>query len=143
MDEPRTYAFGQDPPPLRPSSPSNPSFSFGPTPPRPPKGSTRSAKTKSRERFQALNSFVDRTLASLTPAEALVWLVIYRDTRGDAATVSLRSIANRAGRTLRAVRLAVKTLERKGLLRVVKRGRFRRGTSTYCVVATSETDPRQ
>ncbi len=141
MDEPRIYAFGEDPAPLKPSPPNaNHSFAFGPSAVTPPKGTAAGPKTKSRERFQTLNAFVDRTLASLTPAEALVWLVIYRDTRNEAATVSMRSIAKRAGRTLRAVRAAVKALERRGLLHVVRRGCFRRGTSTYRVVAACKSD---
>ncbi len=138
MNGPRIYAVGEDPAPLHPSP--TPSASFDPTP-KTPKGSASSAKRRvARERFQVLNAFVDFTVAELTPAEIIVWLILYRDTRGDSATVSMRDIARRAGRSLRAVETAAAKLERRGLLKVVRRGGFRRGVSTYRVQPLIKSD---
>jgi hypothetical protein len=94
------------------------------------------AKPKRRfrsERFAALNAFTDFALAGLTGAEARVWLILYRDTK--AATGTARTgqtdIARRAGLKPRTVRYALASLEAKGMVHVVRRGRLNAGPSVY------------
>jgi len=102
--------------------------------PKPAKKPTR----RRAERFTMLNTFADVSLADLTGAEVKVWLILFRDTK--AATGTARTgqtdIARRAGIGLRTVRRALTLLERKGLLRVLRRGRLNVGPSTYRIQAT-------
>jgi hypothetical protein len=103
-----------------------------PGPPAKPKGRFRS------ERFAALNTFIDFALAGLTRAETKVWLILFRDTR--AATGTARTgqadIARRAGLMPRMVRYALASLEAKGMVRVIRRGRLNAGPSIYRVHPT-------
>lgn len=89
-------------------------------------------------RFAALNAFTDCALAGLTSAEAKVWLILFRDTK--AATGTARTgqadIARRAGLKPRTVRYALVSLEVKGMVRVVRRGRLSAGPSVYRVHPT-------
>lgn len=113
----------------------------------PPSGQhgIRQSRLKRRtrsERFAVLNAFVDFGIADagLTPAEALVWLVLYRDTKGDGlARTGQADIARRAGLDVRTVRRAVASLEAKGLLETVRRGRLNVGPSVYRVRPTAQT----
>jgi DNA-binding transcriptional ArsR family regulator len=90
------------------------------------------------ERFAALNAFTDYSLAGLTAAEAKVWLILFRDTR--AATGTARTgqadLARRAGLDPRTVRRALSSLEARGLVTVVRRGRLNAGPSVYRVHPT-------
>ena len=91
------------------------------------------------ERFAVLNAFVDFGIADagLTPAEALVWLVLYRDTKGDGlARTAQADIARRAGLSVRGVKLALRTLKAKGMVQVVRRGQLNVGPSIYRVHPT-------
>jgi hypothetical protein len=98
------------------------------------KGKKKSGKRKTGERFQTINAFVDFTLATLTPAECKTWVILWRDTKPNGlAETSQADLARRAGISDRAVRSAVKLLESKGLLKVVKRGGLRKGVSVYQV----------
>ncbi|MFM8274523.1 MAG: helix-turn-helix domain-containing protein, partial [Gemmata sp.] len=73
----------------------------------------------------------------LTPAESLVWLVLFRDTKGTGtARTAQADIARRAGLDVRTVRRAVASLDTKGLLQTVRRGRLNAGPSTYRVHPT-------
>jgi hypothetical protein len=100
------------------------------------------ARTKHRRarsgRFAVLNAFTDFALSKLTAAEVKVWLILFRDTK--AATCTARTgqadIARRAGIDTRTVRRALVTLEAKGLVRVVRRGRLNAGSSVYRVYPT-------
>ena len=99
-------------------------------------------KPKSRggkgERFAVLNAFVDVGLASLTGAEAKVWLILFRDAK--AATGTARTgqtdIARRAGLKPRMVRYALESLQTKGMVHVIRRGRLNSGPSVYRVHPT-------
>lgn len=100
---------------------------------------TAKPKRRSRsERFAALNVFADFGLAGLTGAETKVWLILFRDTK--AATGTARTgqadIARRAGLKPRMVRYAITSLEVKGMLHVVRRGRLNAGPSVYRVHPT-------
>ena len=97
------------------------------------------AKPKRRgERFALLNVFTDCALADLTGAETKVWLILFRDAK--AATGTARTgqadIARRAGLEPRTVRRALASLQAKGMVSVVRRGRLNAGPSTYRVHPT-------
>jgi len=72
-------------------------------------------------------------LADLSGSEAKVWLILFRDTK--VATGTARTgqadIARRAGLKERAVRYALSSLEAKGMVCVVRRGRLNGGPSVY------------
>lgn len=106
--------------------------------PRRHQGDTSKAKGKpsrrnTADRFAVLNAFVDFTMRELSRAEALVWLVLYRDTKDGTARTSQADIARRAGVNVRTVKRAVVGLHRRGLLVLAHRGSLRRGPSTYRV----------
>lgn len=106
-----------------------------PVPPPSPRAPKPHRRTRS-QRFAVLNAFVDFGIAAadLTPAEALVWLVLFRDTKAEGtARTAQADIARRAGLSVRGVKKAVRTLSAKGLLAVVRRGRLNSGPSTYRV----------
>jgi hypothetical protein len=90
-------------------------------------------KGKTSERFTVLNAFVDFALADLSRGEVAVWLVLYRDTRDGTARTSYDALARRAGLNRRNVGRAVRRLEARGLVKVVRRGGLGRGTSSYRV----------
>src|SRR5262245_1848166 len=61
--------------------------------------------------------------ASVTPAERSVWLILWRDTKPSGlAKTSQMSMARRAGVSDRSIRAALRGLEHKGLITVVRRG---------------------
>ena len=97
-----------------------------------PKRGTRS------ERFAVLNSFVDFTMTGLTGAEVKIWLILFRDTKSVTGTARTgqTDIARRAGLKPRTVRYALASLEAKGLVRLVRRGRLNGGPSVYRVNPT-------
>ena len=104
--------------------------------PRRHQGDTSNAKgkhadRKTGDRFAVLNAFVDFTMQELSRAEALVWLVLYRDTKDGTARTSQSDISRRAGVNVRTVKRAIAGLHRRGLLVLVHRGSLRRGPSTY------------
>jgi len=104
-----------------------------PTPAAKPKRRTRS------ERFAVLNAFVDFGVADakLTPAEALVWLVLFRDTKANGlARTGQTDIARRAGLSVRGVKKAIRALNAKGMVHVLNRGRLNVGPSVYRVHPT-------
>jgi hypothetical protein len=105
-----------------------------------PAGPAPAAKPKRRprsERFAMLNAFADMGMADLTGAETKVWLILFRDTKADGlARTGQTDIARRAGLDVRTVRRAVASLEAKGMLRTLRRGRLNAGPSTYRVHAT-------
>jgi hypothetical protein len=83
------------------------------------------------DRFATLNVFVDATMRDLTPSEKLVWFVLFRDVRDGVAKAAQSDIATRSGLTQSTVSLAIRRLVKRGLLRVVYQGGFRKGLSTY------------
>jgi len=126
---PRIFPVGEEPPPLE-----------GPEPAPSKNGQQRpqdrrrgKPKGKTSERFAVLNAFTDFALADLSRAEVAVWLVLYRDTRDGTARTSYDDLARRAGINRRNVGRALRRLEARGLLTVVRRGGLRRGASRYRV----------
>lgn len=105
--------------------------------PNPPAAKAKGARA---ERFAALNAFVDVGIAAakLTPAEALVWLVLFRDTKAAGTALTAQTyVASRTGLNVRTVRRAVASLAAKGMLTVVRRGRLGGGPSLYRVHPTA------
>ena len=102
----------------------------------PPPKKARGGAPRRGERFAVLNTFVDFGIADaeLTPAEAVVWLILFRDTKktGTART-GQADIARRAGLDVRTVRRAVASLTAKGMLQTVRRGKLNGGPSVYRV----------
>jgi len=96
------------------------------------KTSARTGKRRSGLRFQVLNAFVDEGMKALKPAAAVVWLVLYRDTRPDGiARTAADDIARRTGLSRSTVLRSLKSLERARMLRVIRRGGLNRGPSIY------------
>lgn len=92
-------------------------------------------KRRSNLRFETLNRFIDSTIHELhlTPCEALVWMVVYRDSKPPKwlASASFDDIARRANISRRSVANAVRSLTSKKLLHVVRRGGLNRGSTVY------------
>lgn len=128
-------AVGQEPPPLRPSSPNN-----GHTPAATPQSGARdkakgeTGRRKTADRFTVLNAFVDAGMAGLSRVELGTWLVLYRDSRDGTACTSMEGIAGRVGCCKRAVVKAIARLRRRGLLVRVVKGGINRGPSRYRVL---------
>jgi hypothetical protein len=95
----------------------------------------RADRRRTRNRFETLNAFVDLTAGKLNRSELLVWLTLYRDARDGIARTAQSDLARRTQLGTRTVRWAVKRLEGRGLLVVVRRGGLRSGPSTYRVSA--------
>ena len=116
-------------------------------PPRPASttNSKRGEKPKrtaaTSNRFGELNAFVDCSMVDLTRAEALAWLVLWRDTKNGTARTSMTDVARRLDVTRRAVVDAVAKLEKRGLLIVVYRGGMRRGMNVYRVHPLAKSAP--
>jgi len=100
-------------------------------------GRARAAKPQRRtrsERFAVLNAFVDMGLADLTGAETKVWLILFRDTKGEGtARTAQADIARRAGLSVRSVKLAIRSLTANGMVRLVRLGRLNVGPSIHTV----------
>lgn len=100
----------------------------------PSKPKRRAARS---ERFATLNAFTDFDLAALTGSETKVWLILFRDTKGTGtARTGQADIGRRAGIDARTVRRALTSLEAKGMVHVVHRGRLNAGPSVYRVHPT-------
>lgn len=82
-------------------------------------------------RFGMLNTFVDSGMSGLSFLEALTWLVLFRDARGDIATTSAEYIARRAGASRQGVTKALAVLKAKGFVKVERHGGLNRGANTY------------
>src|SRR5262249_43065013 len=102
---------------------------------RKPEGA-ESAARKGAGRFGVLNTFVDVTLRTLDSTAALVWLILFRDTKPDGlARASQSDLARRAGVSVSTVYRAIRQLDRARLLIVVRKGRVGAGVSIYRVRA--------
>src|SRR5713101_3324530 len=127
MTEPRILPGCEVLPPKEPSRPHTTSSNGKAEKPK------RSETT--RNRFRELNAFVDCSLPDLSRAEALTWLVLWRDTKqGGTARTSSADIARRIGTSRRAVTKALARLRKRGLLRLIHQGGINRGLSVYRVI---------
>ena len=88
-----------------------------------------------QERWSVFNAFVDASMMSLNRSELAVWLVLFRDTKGDTglARTGQTDLARRCGCSVRAVRTAIQSLQDKGFIEVVRLGRINAGPSVYRV----------
>ncbi len=109
-------------------------------PPRPRQGTSTGKGTEkpkrtavTSNRFGELNAFVDCSMADLTRAEALTWLVLWRDTKNGTVRTALTDIARRIGASKRAAVDAVAGLVKRGLVSRIHRGGMNRGVSVYRV----------
>lgn len=93
----------------------------------------KQAKRKTADRFGVLNAFVDCSLAELSRSEIVVWLVLYRDTKGGTVQTSQTNIARRSGMSVRSVGKATAKLIDAGLLQLIFQGGLNRGPSRYRV----------
>jgi len=95
------------------------------------KAKGKPARRKAGGRFAVLNAFIDFTMRELSRAEIVVWLILFRDTKAadGLARTSQADMARRAGLNARTVKRAVGSLQRRRLLRVVRRGGLRQGPS--------------
>jgi DNA-binding MarR family transcriptional regulator len=89
---------------------------------------------KTSHRFETINQFVDATMRSVTPRAAQTWLVLWRDTKPDGtARAGVTDIARRAGCSTSTTKRALAELRRRGLIRVLERGRKDGSASLYRV----------
>ena len=72
-------------------------------------------------------------MADLSRAEALTWLVLWRDTKNGTVRTSATDIARRIGASRKAVTNALAVLRKRGLLRLVHQGGLTGGVSVYHV----------
>lgn len=92
----------------------------------------RTGKRRSSLRFQVLNAFIDEGMRALKPADAVVWMVLYRDTKADGtARTAADDITRRTGLSRSTVLRSLKALERARMVRVIRRGGLNRGPSSY------------
>ena len=98
-------------------------------------GRSKTTKRASALRFQVFNAFVDEGMASLTPHETAVWLVLFRDSKppDGLARAAVEDIARRAGIGRRTVLRSLKQLESLRMLQVTRRGGLNQGVSSYRV----------
>ncbi len=103
------------------------------------KGEARQARSTQRgtvaARFRELNTFVDLTMALLSPAERAVWLCLFRDSREGIARSAQSDIGRRSGLSARHVRRTLAALIAKQLVAIVHQGRHRGDLSSYHVRA--------
>jgi DNA-binding transcriptional ArsR family regulator len=86
------------------------------------------------ERFGPYNRFVDREMATLPRAAALVWFALWRDTKPDGtARAAISDLARRAGANRATISRALRVLTDRGLLDRVRQGGLGRGTNVYRV----------
>ena len=107
-----------------------------PTRPASGKGGRTHARRSRKHsgRFAVLNGFVDGIMGTLPRAAALVWVCLWRDTKPDGlARTAVTDLARRVGSDRRSVLRALRLLDDRGLLEVVRRGGLGRGVSAYRV----------
>ena len=90
--------------------------------------------TEGGDRWTTFNAFMDVCMKHLSPVEANVWLLLFRDTKPDGlARTSSRNLAQRAGCSLRAVSHAMKLLKSATLIEVVTASTSRGSPSVFRV----------
>ena len=104
-------------------------------------GNTRPRPGRSTGRWQTLNYFCDVTMRTLSPLAAALWFQLFRNTKPDGvAQVSQVELARRIGRSVRALRAALRQLQSAGLVTVIHRGSMNAGSSIYRVRARRKDD---
>ena len=98
-----------------------------PTRPRAPRKSQRAGVAR---RFRDLSRFVREVNANLTPTERSVWLCVFAFSQRNRTTIGQSTLAEYGGVGVRAVKKAVASLKRNGLIRVLEQG-YPGRTSVY------------
>lgn len=90
------------------------------------------------------NMFIDDAAKGVTDAECKVWMVIFRFANNGVARVSKKTIAERAGKSERQVGRDIKTLIKKGLLKISDHhdGYKRRGNEYRLGIKSLQKLPR-
>jgi DNA-binding MarR family transcriptional regulator len=97
----------------------------------------RSKQTYYQAWFRNLAGFVDDGVRSLTRSELAVYLILMRDTKLDGtARVALTDLATRGGLSKDTASRAVRSLAKRGVLRVVRPGVSRKPT-LYTIFPTA------
>lgn len=94
-------------------------------------GSSRTKGGGDSTRWATLNAFVDVVLRHLSPTEGRVWLILFRDARGDLVDASQRDLGRRAACGQKAAWRAMTYLRRVGLVEPVTLSRARNTASRY------------
>jgi hypothetical protein len=85
--------------------------------------------------FETFNGLVDLGLRQLSRSEIATYLILLRDTKPDGtASTSYNDIATRGGMSRMSAIRAVRSLIKRGVVEVVRRGGRGLGSTTYCVV---------
>jgi len=85
--------------------------------------------------FETFNTFVDHGVRHLSRSEIAAYLVLLRDTKPDGTTrTSYTDIATRGGMSRMSAIRAVRSLVKRGVVEIVRRGGRGVGSTTYCVV---------
>jgi hypothetical protein len=85
--------------------------------------------------FQTFNAFVDYGIRDLSRSEIAAYLILLRDTKPDGRTrTSYSDIATRGGMSRMSAIRAVRSLVKRGVVEIVRRGGRGIGSTTYCVV---------
>ena len=105
-----------------------------------PEAKTPHKKPTKRDgnRWNELNQFIDVTLRELTPAQAAVWLTLFRDERKGVSKSAQTYIAERCGLSRESVSRAINELERRGLVQTLHQGGLNQGLSWYRVKALNK-----
>lgn len=86
-------------------------------------------------RWKMLNTFIDTTASSLSKTDAMVWMVLFRDTQGKVATTAQSYIASRLNISRRTVVRSLDRLKRLGLINIVSNGGLNGRMNKYIVQA--------
>jgi hypothetical protein len=85
--------------------------------------------------FETFNAFVDHGIRELNRSEIAAYVILLRDTKPDGtARTSYKDIATRGGMTRMSAIRAVRSLVKKKVAEVVRRGGRGIGATTYCVI---------
>ena len=91
---------------------------------------------KAGGRFAAINWFIDVKMAELTEGERGVWLVLWREERGGVASVSMQTIATKAGMDRRSVIRSMNKLIDGKLVRRIEKGNSAKATCNKYTLTT-------
>ena len=83
------------------------------------------------DRWAQFNTFIDVTMRDLKRGEIAVWVYLFRHTRKGVVSASVRQVSESTGLTPRNAHAAIRGLEDKGLVEVVRTGKLNKGGSIY------------
>ena len=85
-------------------------------------------------RFRLINRFLDKHARNCSPVQAMVWVVLWRDSRDGVAKTSYSRLADRLGVSRATVARAIRLLRDMGYLEVVRRGGDLAGPTLHKIV---------